>query len=147
MFLWDSPGASRLTTRTDKEGRFIFSGIQNGQVWLLITADGFAPELQKLETTTNSVSISLQRANPVLAVVHDASGHPLANALFQVTSWKGDSWLQHFGYSDAEGKFRWDSAPADPVTFNISYPGLRGLQDVPLSPGNAPTVLRLERQN
>jgi hypothetical protein len=57
VFLWDSPVASRLSTRTDKEGRFFFSGLPTAPVWLLITADGVAPGLQKVEPGTNSISI------------------------------------------------------------------------------------------
>jgi hypothetical protein len=67
--------------------------------------------------------IGVQRGHSLQAVVRDDSDRPLANALFQATSWKGDSWLQQFGYSDTDGKFRWDAAPADEVTFNVSCPG------------------------
>jgi len=145
VFLWESPIATRLNTRTDTEGRFMFSGLPNGPIWLLVTADGFSPDLQKLEPTTNSISILLPPGRSLQAIVQDESGRPVPNALFQVTSWRGDSWLQQFGYADAEGKYRWDSAPEGRVTFNLSCPRFHGFQGLELTSGTPARILKMQR--
>jgi protocatechuate 3,4-dioxygenase beta subunit len=147
LFYGETAYAARLTAWTDKGGRFAFPGLEPSPVSVLITAGGFAPALQKLEITTNSVAMVLERGKTVQAFVRDESGRPLARTLFQVTSWQGDAWLQHSGYSDAEGKFRWESAPAAPATFTVFHPGFRVLPNVPLDPGAAPRVLVLVRQD
>jgi len=147
LFCGETANATHLRTRTDKGGRFGFQGLEASSVSVLITADGFAPTLQKLEITTNSVAMVLERGKTVQAFVRDESGRPLARTLFQVTSWQGDAWLQHSGYSDAEGKFRWESAPVDPATFTVFHPGYRVLPNVALDPGAAPRTLVLVRQD
>jgi hypothetical protein len=145
LFLWDSPVATRLSTRTDGEGRFEFSGLPSGPVWLLISGEKISPELQKVEPGTNSISISLPPAKTIEAIVQDQSGQPLPNALFQTSSWRGGSWLQQFGYTDAKGKFRWDSAPGDIVTFRVSCRGYRKIDEVALQPDKRPQNLKMER--
>jgi len=147
LFKGDTPDALRLTAQADKEGRFRFGGLSPGPGYLAIKHEGFAPVLQKLEITTNLTVINLERGKTLEAIVRDESGRPLGQTLFQATSWRGDGWLEHFGYSDSAGKFRWDSAPSDAVTFSVFHPGCRELRDVALSPGAAPRVFILERQN
>jgi hypothetical protein len=93
------------------------------------------------------ISISLPPAKTIEAIVQDPSGQPLPNVLFQASSWRGGSWLQQFGYANAEGKFRWDSAPADTVTFRVSCPGYRTVNQFALSADKAPGNLKMERSN
>src|SRR5262249_42482798 len=58
LFLWESPVSTCLSTRTDREGRFEFSGLPAGPVWLLISGGRASPELQKVDPGTNFISIS-----------------------------------------------------------------------------------------
>ncbi len=147
LFYGETPAATRLTTRTDQAGGFAFPGLETGSASVLITGDGFAPSLQKLEINTNSVVIALERGRTIQAIVRDEGGRPLAHTLFQVASWKGDAWLQHFSYSDSKGELRWESAPAETVTFSIFHPGFSTLPNVPLLAGAAPRVITLVRQD
>jgi len=147
LFLWESPVATRLSIHTDREGRFEFSGLPASPVWLLFSGERSSPELQKVDPGTNSISISLPPPKTLEAIIQDQSGRPLPNALFQATSWRGGSWLQRFGYTDAEGKFRWESAPADPVTFTVSCRGYSTVREFVLQPGNVPGKLKMERGN
>jgi hypothetical protein len=147
LFCGDSPQSMRFSARTDKEGQFVFPGLETGPGTMVVVADGFTPVLQKLQITTNAVAITLDRGRTLQVVARGASGGPLGQTLFQVTSWKGGPWLGYFGYSDAAGEFRWKSAPSDPVIFSVFHPGYRDLQDVSLSPDAAPKVLILQRQN
>jgi hypothetical protein len=146
LFLWDSPGASSVSTRTDADGRFGFSGLPAGPVWLLISGEKFSPELQKVEPGTNSISISLPPAKTIETTIQDPSGRPLPNVLFQASSWRGGSWLRQFGHANAEGKFRWDSAPADIVAFTVSCPGYRTVNAFALS-ADKPGNLNMERSD
>ena len=48
-------------------------------------------------------------------------------------------------YTDAKGKFRWDSAPGDIVTFRVSCRGYRKIDEVALQSDKLPQNLKMER--
>jgi hypothetical protein len=146
LFCNDTTPTLRLTTRTDKEGRFSFAGLESGPASLVVVSEGFAPAFQSVTVSTNAVAVVLEPGRTLQAIAQDDSAHPLAHTLFQVTLWKRQPWLEYFGYSDAAGRFRWDSAPADSVTFCVFHHGFRIMRNVQLSSGTAPSVLILEPQ-
>jgi hypothetical protein len=145
LFLGDTPKANRRTTRADKDGQFKFRALEPGAAHLLVTAPGSAPALQKVETKMHFLAIDLRPAKGLQAAVHDPSGQPVAHARFDLTAWNGAIWFPHFGFTDGDGKFQWNSAPADGAQFNITHPGFRALRDVLLTSSASPTQLTLER--
>ncbi len=143
LFLGETPAEGRRTARTDRDGHFALRGLEAGPARLLVTAEGFAPKLQKLGAKTNALTVALSRAKPLQAVVRDPSGQPVPHVLFELTPGGEQPWLRHIAYTDVQGKFLWDSSPADSATFLVACNGFRPLKDVTLNPGSAPRELTL----
>jgi 5-hydroxyisourate hydrolase-like protein (transthyretin family) len=138
LFLGETSTAERRSAQTDSDGRFSIRGLETGPGRLLVTSEGFAPELLNIEIKTNVVAVALSRAKPLQALVRNPLGEAVKDVLFEVMTPGGGPFLPHIGYSDAEGKFRWDSAPAEGASFLIAKRGFHPLKGVVLRPGDVP---------
>jgi len=104
-------------------------------VRVLVQADGFAPQtptVQLLEPT-NVVNFTLAQGNIFRGRVLDQAGNPIPDAVVRTDT--DNQGLDKFKWqtrTDAEGRFEWDSAPAEPVLFWFEADGYNWLRDVPL---------------
>ena len=57
--------------------------------------------------------------------VVNREGKPLDGVTVQAMNWKGHSSLDWTTKTDAEGRFTWDSAPAEPVLLTLTRARLR----------------------
>ena len=55
--------------------------------------------------------------------VVNPQGKPLDGVTVQAMNWKGHSSLDWTTKTDAQGRFTWDSAPAEPVLMTLTRPG------------------------
>jgi hypothetical protein len=129
----------RQETKTDSEGRFAFPHINGGNVPFAVNASGHQPATQTvaINSSTPDIVFQLNVGRVVRAVVQDESGSPLVDVRVSLESAR---WLLNsdgFDFSsltDVEGKFSWDSAPAEPQHFYFSREGYEEKHNVSLAP-------------
>ena len=58
------------------------------------------------------------------------------------------AWMNINGYTqtDAEGRFEWDSAPAEEVLFWFEAEGFKWIRDLPLLPDGSEHEIKLTRK-
>ncbi len=136
----------RKQSETDAAGHFRFVVTEPGGVTVFAEAAGLAPKSLPVETERGlkPVSLTLAKGRMVTGRVVDAAGKPVAEANVSVSSWNNLGPLQWRTRSDADGRFTWDSAPAENTLLAFSKPGfLPTVQPVPTSEVEAWSI-RLE---
>jgi RNA polymerase sigma factor (sigma-70 family) len=111
---------------TDAAGHFQLRHMVPGDLELAVQVDGFGPiALQTIVSNEPlNLTFKLGPASIFRGRVLDEKGAPVSNASVLTTS---DNYgLRRFVWSartDEQGKFQWDSAPADPLPFRFDAPG------------------------
>lgn len=106
---------------TDGEGRFNFDSV-GPHDRLTITARGYGPEMVDLPDNREPrpMQIKLQPARTLVADVAWPDGTPVVGASVSLHMWRNRQVIKWSTKSDQHGRFTWNDAPADPVTFTIS---------------------------
>jgi protocatechuate 3,4-dioxygenase beta subunit len=140
-------GYRRMTTETDWNGEFLLLGISSqysSTTEVTVEAKGLTSQLRTVELiqTTNTANFSLSKATPLRGRVVDQSGQPLAGVVCRTDS-DGQGrrpfwWSTH---TDAEGRFAWDSAPAEPTLFWFELDGYEVIRNRPLRVGTDHTII------
>ncbi len=68
------------------------------------------------------VEFRLGPGHTIRGTVVDAAGKPLPGAWVVAMSWRGYAPKLYRSPTDAQGRFEWDAAPADPVRFQVWHP-------------------------
>ncbi len=110
---------------TDATGRFTMRGVSPGEVVLTVQARGHAPDLVSLRTGPGLplVEFQLGPGHKILGRIVDAHDKPIAGAPISADEWRGHHSLRWNTRTDAEGRFRWDDAPADAVMIDLGMLG------------------------
>ncbi len=124
---------------TDADGRYRLPALEPGQMTLTVIAAGWAPQLRRvmLRDGMPPQDFHMNAGKPIKLRIVDATRNPVANAYVSILGWKGRKSLQsnhnpnHPKVPDtkiprranADGIWQWDSAPDDPVKFQIGSPG------------------------
>jgi len=121
---------------TDAAGKFSYIFAPGQQVILTFTANGYAPEMKQLTmgSQAQTVNVSLSKGHRIFGKVVDGSGNGVANASFNLRSWRGFQTINANFQTDSSGRFHWNDAPADAVTFELNARGLRGMNEQVLQP-------------
>ncbi len=139
-------GYRRMTTETDGNGEFLLRGISNqysSTTEVTVEAKGLTPQLRKVELiqTNETANFSLSKATPLRGRVVDQSGQPLAGVACRTHS--DGQGRRPFWWStrtDTEGRFEWDSAPAEPTLFWFERDGYEAIRDRSLRVGTDHTI-------
>ncbi len=110
---------------TDAEGRFRFGHVTSGTHTVTAQSPGRAPELADVVVAPGMKPIEL-RLDPGQVIrgrVVNPQGKPLEGVTVEAMNWKGHSSLDWMTKTDGEGRFTWDSAPAEPVLLTLTKPG------------------------
>ncbi len=133
---------------TDRQGHFRFANARPGRLMLQIKARGHAPELTpvvgKVAANPDPVTIRLGPAHKLEGRVVDSQGKPIAYAFVGIDTWRKFRSLGVFLETDADGRFRWEDAPADTVLINVSRTGFTTVIMQPVTAGKE-IVLTLRR--
>jgi RNA polymerase sigma factor (sigma-70 family) len=135
-------GYRRRTTETDSKGEFLLRGISNqysSTAEVTVEAKGRTPQLRKVELiqTNETANFSLSKATPLRGRVVDPSGQPLAGVACRTdTDDRGRRPFWWSTHTDAEGRFEWDSAPAEPTLFWFELDGYEVIRDRSLQVGS-----------
>ncbi|QEH32181.1 ECF RNA polymerase sigma factor SigE [Aquisphaera giovannonii] len=108
---------------TDAEGRFRFH-LPAGMADLTAQVKGFAPATAKVpvEPGMKPLELRLAAGRRIAGRVVDRRRSPLKDVTVEVHQWKGLRVLDWSGKTDAEGRYAWDAAPAEPVYLTFSHP-------------------------
>jgi protocatechuate 3,4-dioxygenase beta subunit len=128
---WNSEGEH--PQKTGPSGAFEFKSIKAGELLLAVQAEGFAPAVQNLQVTNTMDAVVFQLApgQVLRGRVIDQEGHPITNAWVETlrTTLRKVEWQT---FVDANGRFEWDSAPAEPLLYSIQVDGFQRLYALPL---------------
>ena len=117
---------------------------------LVVQADGMAPQHQmvQLAQPTNYVDFTLAKSPVFRGRIVNEGGNPIAGAVIR-TDWDFQNqvpdryeWLTH---SDADGRFSWDSAPAETISFWFEADGYEIIRDTKILPDGTDHEIRLTR--
>ena len=129
-----------LSTKTDNAGMFLLRGLVNElepRVNLVFQAAGYAPQVKTVElvTPTNIVNAVLAQGNLFRGRVVDEAGNPIPKAVVRTDA--DDQGLVKYRWrteTSPDGRFTWDSAPAEPVLFWFEAYGYKVIRDLLLEP-------------
>ena len=109
------PGASVTTAQTGPDGFFELKSLPAGAGHVTVTLEGFAPERLPVQVgpTNPPVLVRLNSGALLKVRVVDEAGAPVEHARVQLQGWRGPNTLEWGGFTDAEGRVTWASAPAD----------------------------------
>jgi hypothetical protein len=127
----------RQQTKTDREGKFRFHNIADGEVDFSVSAKGRQPDSRKISVTTDMAEIvfKLSGGKTIRAVVQDENSLPIPGVRV-VLEGNGDIGRTYeFSTStDKDGRFTWDAAPSEPMQFYFGKEGYESKREVKLVP-------------
>ncbi len=131
----------------DAEGKFRFAVAEPKRLFVQVMARGHAPELQAIEAKRDAepISIALKPPQTISGRVVDSQARPIPEVEVLVDTWRGRQTLGVWLKTDADGQFRWDEAPADPVLIRLNRPGFGELSRQSLTPEQGQVLYRLKR--
>ena len=168
-------GYRRQSTQTGEAGQFVLHGLADfpsrmsrvpermadgwtkirglsgsgvPSVNLVVQAEGFAPQVRmiRLLQPTNTADFTLSVGTVFRGRVLDEAGQPIAGAVAQTAA--DNQGLRKYEWStrtDADGRFEWDSAPADPTLFWFEADGCEWSRGLLLTPDGSDHEIRLRR--
>ncbi len=110
---------------TDREGRFHIHLPRGKTVNLTVQAQGYQPAIREVASSQGgpTVEFRLPPGRRLEGRVVDTRGKPIAGADIYIPSYSRYRGVHFRTRTDAEGRFEWDSAPAERVLFSIGAVG------------------------
>lgn len=152
LVLGHSPFGSKIQKpKTDKNGRYRFTGIKPSQMELTVVAKGFSPNLQRIDVGSNvsPVNIQLKSGSTLRVRVVDKAGKPIAKVRVIPDSWRGARSLLGLYdkvipvHTNDDGRLVWDWAPADEIQFDILKQGYMATRNHAMTAGEDEYVLTM----
>jgi hypothetical protein len=114
----------------DGEGRFETLPVPAGKATLSVIAAGLAPLKIEVDPSQQDepLALHLEKGQPIQIKVVNRAGEPLAKARVLITDWHypGNQLDIEGNYlADEQGIWRWDYAPTEELTYQISAQGYR----------------------
>ena len=143
----DRWGSDYPSTRTGNDGAFSFKNCKAGGMVLTVQKDGFSPDLRRLpvDKDTANVDFVLEKGHVGRGRVVDKEGNPLSGVRVVADTWRGCRTLSWRGNTDADGRFQWDSAPAEEVAYDVLKEGYMSSRQQKVTPGDTEAVITLNR--
>jgi beta-lactamase regulating signal transducer with metallopeptidase domain len=164
VVLGDDPYFSSVQAEfpTDADGRFRLPTQSSKLTSLTVIAPGFAPQLRRIEIKKGLPPQDFKMEPGKTAEIRfvDTSGKPVPYVYANVLSWKGSKsvFYQHNpnqpkvpdtkipNKADANGVWRWNSAPDGPVTLEIYAKGFARIE-VTIAGGDSPKTVTLRPEH
>ncbi len=133
--------------KTDASGHFKLTLMAPCESILAVAAKGFSPQATNLPASEGPIAAAfrLEPAKPLKGRVLGLDNAPLAEATIRLVSWHGLSFPKWETRTDAQGRFTWDSAPADGADYLVSAPGYRAMVRQGLAPSKTEEVILLDQ--
>jgi beta-lactamase regulating signal transducer with metallopeptidase domain/thiol-disulfide isomerase/thioredoxin len=134
------------TTMTDQNGHFRFSHVPGERLAVQVISERHAPAIEFVNARQGGepLAITLGPPSTLSGRVVDSHNNPIEGAFIAIDSWRTFRSLGVFLKSDRDGRFQWNSAPADAVMVNASKPGFKSVHFTRVSPGE-PALFTLRR--
>lgn len=117
---------------TDAAGRYRIPPLPKTRMRVTVVAKGWAPDSRHIDVGPDlkPVDFSLKLGKKIQLQFVDAAGAPVKDVYVQIESWRGSKGLYNDSHpnvidtqiprhSDDQGRYEWDWAPEDPVTFDF----------------------------
>lgn len=128
-FPFDVPRVS-----TNERGEYRISHAKPGELFLVAERKGYAPSLSTVRVAAGEpereVNFKLEPGRVFRGRVVDTEGKPVEGARVNAATWRGARMLRDMFLTDAEGRFRWESAPPDGVIFGVAKDYYRNASEV-----------------
>jgi protocatechuate 3,4-dioxygenase beta subunit len=133
------------TAMTDQEGRFHFDHVPTGTQTITAQAPRRCPALAEFVVAPDMkpVEFRLKPGHLIRGRVVDRSGKPIEGVAVQPMNWKTHSSLDWRATTDRDGRFTWDSAPAETVRLTLTRPGYVMISQREFRPGPAETPVTM----
>jgi RNA polymerase sigma factor (sigma-70 family) len=142
-------GGPRLAAATDRFGRFELRHVPAGELMLAVQAEKFAPTVlvTNIGASNLEVNLVLEPGRIFRGHLVDEQGAPITNAVVK-TDWdnQGLRKIEWSTRTDAEGRFAWDSAPAEPLLYWFEAPGFEWIRGLLLAADGSDHELKLARK-
>lgn len=160
----DDPYLSRTPAKfaTDAEGRFRWPALPPGEVTLTVLAPGFAPQMRQVQVAAGMAAhdFRMQPGKPIELRFVDPAGQPIPEVSVRLLEWKGKKSIQSDHNpnhpkvpdvkipkrADAEGAWRWDAAPDEPVKMLIEAKGCTRCE-LEMAGGEPPRTVTLKLEH
>jgi protocatechuate 3,4-dioxygenase beta subunit len=116
--------------RSGAEGTYRFPPLPTGPMTVTVVAEGWRPELRKIEIALDDqpVDFQLQRGKTLRVRFVDRAGKPLPKVSVRIWSWRGSESLNDLDTkiptaADENGMYEWTWAPEDAVNYHYWWPG------------------------
>ncbi|WP_435019947.1 carboxypeptidase regulatory-like domain-containing protein [Tundrisphaera sp. TA3] len=126
----DRFGSHYPEAKTDEAGQFRFSNARAGEMILTVQAAGLAPDLKRIQVAPGlePVEFRLEPGRKISGQIVDPQGQPVAGAFVAADTWRGHRSLEFRVDTDKDGRFAWDSAPADEIQFDMGKQGYMSIR-------------------
>ncbi len=136
------------TATTDAAGRYELIGCSKGKARVVVSAAGRALELKEVQVTADMpLDFTLSPGNTLRVRVVDATGKPVPKARVFFQSWRGRIDYFEFdhleSYTNDEGLWIWNEAPADAMEADIAPPEGMQLSQQRLTAGDEEHVFTI----
>ncbi|MGH7140419.1 MAG: carboxypeptidase regulatory-like domain-containing protein, partial [Pirellulales bacterium] len=123
--------------RSGQAGKYRFPRLPPGPMTVTVVAEGWRPELRKIEITPDNkpVDFQLQPGKTLRVRFVDRAGNPIPKIMVQIANWRGSESLM-WNYIrpnvvdtkiptsvDDNGVYEWTWAPDDKVNYYYHWPG------------------------
>lgn len=134
-------------TKTDSHGRFVFKNSEPGPMILTVIAEGHAPQMVDIDVShgMDELRFTLENGYTIKGRVVDLAGNPLQGAHVCPDEWRKRRTIGKRLFTDAQGYFEWNQAPADTVKFDIFKQGYRDQRGLELVASNEVYEIVLDR--
>lgn len=115
-----------LSTKSDASGKFVLGRLNPGDLKLSIQAEGFSPVVLDTTVSNNPVDLQmkLEPGHILRGRVVDETGNPITNAVVKTrANNQGILQIEWSAKTDSEGRFEWNSAPAESGDYWIEADG------------------------
>ena len=135
----------RTSTATDASGYFRFENCQPGQTVLTVETPRHAPEQKLIDVDEEGAEIDFQLTpgHTIRGRVVNTAGVPVRHAGITANRWRGFDALTWKAETDDDGRFVWNAAPPDEVSFQVSARRYMYISDLVMSPREEDYVITL----
>lgn len=130
-----------LEAVTNEQGRYEMKNLGEDTIDLVAMGKGLAPDLQTVSVRPDAeeVDFTLEPGNLLKVVVTDKQGKPVKRARVFFQDWRGGSHDDELdkvhSYTDENGVWVWENAPADAIRVDICPPGAMQIVDQMIQAG------------
>ncbi|HUT45328.1 MAG TPA: carboxypeptidase regulatory-like domain-containing protein [Sedimentisphaerales bacterium] len=132
----DRFGSHYPSTQTDSEGQFEFENSRPGEMVLTVQAKGYSPDLKNftIYKGMEPLEFRLEHGHTIRGRIMDTAGNPISGAFVAADTWRGHRSLEWRVDTDAEGRFKWNEAPADEVLIDMGKQHYMSVRNYGMSP-------------